>query len=148
MEGIEYLKKNKQLPIVPFYGNDFIYIGMSLKELNDILWDYYLPHQTHTSGVYLMLRIILDDCICVRIDVVKQVVYAVDFIGSYKGKYQEKIGIGSTVSELQEFRDDVSFDEEYVMIGNHPYDLIFKINNQSKTIYSLDEVRNNTITEI
>jgi len=58
------------------------------------------------------------------------------------------IGIGSLVRELCDQRNDVFFDEQYIMVGQYPYDCILEIDNNGNTIYNLSDVYENKITKI
>lgn len=148
MEAIEFQKKANNASLVPLYGTEYFYLGMPLEELNQILWDYYAIHGEQSSeGFCLFYHITLKRSIRISIDVLTQSVFSIAFLQDYKGTY-EGIGLGSSVQELLAIRSDVSFDEEYLMVGAYPYDFVLKINNQDHIIYSLDEVMQHKITQI
>ena len=148
METLKYQKQVNVSELIPLHGNSYIFIGMPLLELNKILWNHYSVFGEQSNDGYCMFyNITIKRSIRVSIDVLKQVIYRIDFVGDYKGTYQG-IGIGSTIGELKSVRPDISFDEEYVLVGSIPYDFIIKINNQDKTISSIDEILNNKIVQI
>jgi hypothetical protein len=45
-------------------------------------------------------------------------------------------------------RSDIYFDEQYILVGNYPYDLMIEIDNNYNIIYSIEEVHNNKITKL
>ncbi len=148
METIEFKRKANILPIIPLYGNDLFYIGMPLQDLNQILWTHYAVHgEQYNGGFCMMYNIQLDKSIKITLDIIKQQVYRIEFLREYKGKF-DGIGIGSTINEVCASRNDIFFDEQYILVGNYPYDFILEINNLGNTIYSLQEVQLNIITKI
>lgn len=148
METLEFQKKLNKASIMALYGNEFIYLGMPLSELNDILYNHYGVYGEQCNEGYCMFyNIVIKRSMKIHIEILKQVIYKIDFIGDYEGTYNG-IGVGNTISDLLEIRSDVYFDEEYILVGKYPYDFIIRINNYDNTIYSLEEVLNNKIIGI
>ena len=149
METINFKKQLYNLPITPFHGNDILYIGMPLEKLNDILRTHFAVYgEQSNTGFCLTYWIQLENRIRITIDILKQKIYRIDFLIEYYGTTIDGVGIGSTVKELCESRSDIYFDEQYILVGKYPYDLIIEIDNNDNTIYSLEEVYNNKITKL
>lgn len=148
METVEFKRKIYRLPIIPLHGNEVFHIGMSLDTLNDILWSHYAVHgEQQNDGFCLIYNIQLEKTIKLTLDIIKHQVYRIEFLREYKGLF-EGLGIGSTVKELCEKRKDVFFDEEYIIVGQYPYDYILEIDNLGNAIYNLNDVYENRITKI
>ncbi|MFK7002218.1 hypothetical protein V3Q90_15965 [Flavobacterium oreochromis] len=148
METIEFKNKVNKLQIIPLHGNDVFYIGMPLQDLNTILWNHYaLYGEQNNYGYCLFYHIQLANSIRISLDIIKQQVYRIEFLREYKGFYYS-IGIGSTIKELCDLRNDIFFDEQYVLVGKYPYDFIIEIDNLDNTIYNLSDVYSNRITKI
>ena len=69
------------------------------------------------------------------------------FKGNYRGKLWGKVGIGDTVQTLMNHQDNISFDEEFLLIGNN-YDLLIEIDNDRQSIDHLETVKDHKITVI
>lgn len=148
METVDFKKKIYGLPIIPLFGNEIFHIGMRLDDLNSILWEHYSVYgEQHNDGFCLIYNIQLESSIKLSLDILNSHVFRIEFLRDYRGRF-EGIGIGSTIKELCEKRDDVYFDEEYIMVGEYPYDFIISIDNFGNSIYSLESVYSNKITKI
>ena len=148
METLEFKTRLFSLPIKQLSGNELIYIGMPLDELNSLLWDHFaVSGEQKNDGFCLFYNIKLEETIRLTLDILKQQVYRIEFLNRYKGKF-DTIGIGSTIEELCAIKDNVFFDEQYVLVGSYPYDFILEIDNSGSNIYNLQDVLSNTITKI
>ncbi len=149
METINFKKQLYNLPITPFHGNDFLYIGMPLEQLDDILRTHFAIYgEQSNTGYCLTYWIKLEDKIRIKLNILKQKIYRIEFLTGYNGATIDGIRIGSTVKELCDSRNDIYFDEQYILVGKYPYELVIEIDNNDNTIYSLEEVYNNKITKI
>jgi hypothetical protein len=148
METIEFKTKVYRLPIIALHGNEVFYIGMPFQDLNEILWKHYAVHgEQQNDGFCMIYNIQLEKSIKLTLDIVKRQVYRIEFLREYKGQFYG-LGIGCTIKELCDWRNDIHFDEQYILVGQYPYDYILEINNFENTIYNLEDVYENKITKI
>jgi hypothetical protein len=136
------------LELIPIFGNNYINLRMSLFELNDILWNNYcIFGEQKNTGYCMFYEISIESSIKIYIDILKQNIYEIDFFGNYKGTYKG-VGIGSTIRDLLKVREDIYFDEQYILVGKFPYDFVIRVDNDNSTIYELEQVLDNKIIEI
>jgi len=69
------------------------------------------------------------------------------FRGNFKGKLWNQIGIGDTVQNIIQFRNDLCFDGPMLHLKNN-FNLIFDIDNQGQDISSLEDVLDHKIVSI
>lgn len=134
--------------LFPNKGSSIIYLDMPIAELNDkILVFSKLYSDQENDGYQLFYVLKLWRSIAISFDILNNRIIEVSFYGNYKGTYNG-IGIGSTIRQLLKVRNDVYFDEQYILVGKFPWDFILKIDNNDSTIYNLDDVLDNKIIEI
>lgn len=134
--------------LFPGRGSENVYLRMPINKLNDEVLAYSKKFQDQENDGYQLYYVLkLWQSIAITFDVLNNYICEISFSGNYRGTYQG-IGIGSTIRELMKVREDVYFDEQYILVGKSPSDFILRIDNENGTIYNLEDVLDKKIIEI
>lgn len=131
------------LPIFPGVGVGAIKLGLSIHDLYPLINE--IDHFDIDVKAYYprLFEYIYRKSLGLYVDIVKGKLVRIDLCCDYKGTYLNTIGIGSKIRDLRELRSDISFDEEYVLVGENS-ELIIRTD-YAEQIEDLDSINDATI---
>jgi len=118
MIALDWLFEKKRI-YNPSLPNEEVVIGMSLEYFNE---KYYKLSDSNRKSYINEPRWFCYkyfDCIRFHFNAESGVLESIYIDSPYKGKYRSKVGIGSKVEELFKIETNLSFDDDYIIIGEN-----------------------------
>lgn len=116
MITLDWLFEKKRI-YNPSLPEEEIRIGMTLKDFNEKYYILSDPNRISYINEPRWFCYKFFNCIRFHFNAELGTLESIYIDSPYKGRYKDKIGIGSKVEELFRIETNVSFDDDYIIIG-------------------------------
>ena len=115
---------NLDLPLIPGKGIGDIEIGEHIGTYFPSIQEKKLGIVNVIAWPWRLYEYILWDSISIGVDVFSGIVVRIEVYNQFRGKYMDQIGIGSSVANLDTVREDLSFGEDRIVVGDGDFIMV------------------------